>query len=253
MEKAELKALWKEEEKAARIHGWDFSHISGRYDEENDLPWDYAKIVRQYLRDDFKILDYDTGGGEFLLSLNHPFDKTAATEGFAPNVQLCSEKLLPLGIDFKECNTPSKIPYEDEAFDMILNRHGDFEAREFYRLLKKGGVFVTEQVGGDNERDLVEMVLPETEKPYPHLNLKEQKKVFEDAGFRIIRAEEAYRPIRFYDVGAFVWFAHIIEWEFPDFTVDKCFRQLLQMQKTIEEKGEVCGTIHRYMIVAEKQ
>lgn len=252
MNKAELKSIWKKEEEMAHIHGWDFSHIRGRYDEENDLPWDYEKIVRQYLSNDSNILDYDTGGGEFLLSLNHPFDKTSATEGFKPNVQLCKEELLPLGINFKECSNPSKIPYDNNTFDMIINRHGDFDAIELYRLLKEGGIFVTEQVGGDNERDLVEMVLPEVEKPFPHLNLKEQRRVFEDAGFHIISAEEAYRPIKFYDVGAFVWFAHIIEWEFPNFSVDKCFEQLLRMQRIIENKGEVEGTIHRYLIVAKK-
>ncbi len=135
---------------------------------------------------------------------------------------------------------------------MIINRHGDFNAKELYRLLKKDGIFVTEQVGGDNERDLVEMVLPGTERPFPHLNLKEQKRVFEDAGFHIIRAEETYRPIKFYDVGAFVWFAHIIEWEFPNFSVDKCFQRLLKMQRLIEDKGKIEGTIHRYLIVAKK-
>ena len=96
------------------------------------------------------------------------------------------------------------------------------------------------------------MVLPGIEKPFPHLNLKKQRRVFEDAGFHIIRAEEAYRPIKFYDIGAFVWFAHIIEWEFPGFSVDKCFEQLLKMQKIIENKGRVEGTIHRYLIVAKK-
>lgn len=252
MNQEELKSIWKKEEEIAHIQGWDFSHIHGKYDEENDLPWNYKKIVKQYLNNDFNLLDYDTGGGEFLLSLNHPFDRTSATEGFKPNVQLCQEKLLPLGIDFKECGTPSKIPYEDETFDMIINRHGEFDAKELYRLLKKGGIFVTEQVGGDNERDLVEMVLPGIKRPFPHLNLKEQRKVFEDAGFHIIGAEEAYRPIRFYDVGAFVWFAHIIEWEFVGFSVDRCFQQLLNMQKIIEDEGEVVGTIHRYLIIAEK-
>ena len=96
------------------------------------------------------------------------------------------------------------------------------------------------------------MVLPEAPKPFPHLNLKKQRKVFENAGFHIIRAEEAYRPIKFYDVGAFVWFAHIIEWEFPDFSVEKCFDQLLKMQQEIENKGKVEGTIHRFLIVAKK-
>ena len=248
----ELKTNWKNEEKAAHIHGWDFSHIHGRYEEEIDLPWDYKKIIEQYLNSDMNILDYDTGGGEFLLSLGHPHDKTSATEGFQPNVELCKETLLPLGINFKGCNDPTNIPFEDESFDMIINRHGDFDAKELYRLLKKGGIFITEQVGGDNDRDLVEMVLPNTEKPFPHLNLQEQKKAFEDAGFQIIEEDEAYRPIRFYDVGAFVWFAHIIEWEFPQFSVDSCFEHLLEMQKLIEDKGSVEGTIHRYLIVAKK-
>ena len=252
MNQTELKLLWKKEEEVAHIHGWDFSHIHGRYEEEQDLPWDYEKIVRQYLAENVKVLDYDTGGGEFLLSLKHPYHKTAATEGYPPNVQLCKETLLPLGIDFKECNNPAKIPFADESFDVIINRHGDFCAEELYRLLKKGGVFITQQVGGDNERDLVEMVLPEEEKPFPHLNLTEQRKVFENAGFEILQAEEAYRPIKFLDVGAFVWFARIIEWEFPGFSVDNCFDKLLAMHKTIEETGEVAGTTHRYLIVARK-
>lgn len=252
MNQSELRLIWEKEEEAAYIKGWDFSHIHGKYEEEHDLPWNYGEIVRQYLRDDWNVLDYDTGGGEFLLSLNHPFDKTSATEGFKPNVQLCKETLLPLGIHFKECSNPSRIPYENETFDLIMNRHGSFDAGELHRLLKKDGIFITQQVGGDNERDLVEMVLPGTKKPFPHLNLKEQKKVFEDAGFHIIRGEEAYRPIKFYDIGAFVWFAHIIEWEFPGFSVDKCFERLLKMQEIVEEKGEVEGTILRYLIVAKK-
>lgn len=247
-----LKNIWKKEEEAAHIHGWDFSHIHGRYEEEKDLPWDYEKIVRQYLKRDLNIMDYDTGGGEFLLSLNHPYDKTAATEGYPPNVEFCKKTLLPLGINFKECDNPSKVPFDDESFDLIINRHGDFDAREVFRLLRQDGLFITEQVGGENDRDLVKMVLPETEKPFPQLNLTEQRRHFEAAGFEIIRAEEAFRPIKFYDVGAFVWFAHIIEWEFPNFSVDRCFEQLLKMQKVIERDKKFEGTIHRYLIVAKK-
>lgn len=246
------KNLWKKEEEVAHIHGWDFSHIHDRYSEETDLPWDYEEIIRRYLNKNMRILDYDTGGGEFLLSLNHPAHNTAATEGYPPNVELCKKTLLPLGIDFKSCDTPSSIPFESESFDIIINRHGDFHAKELYRLLKKDGLFITEQVGGDNERDLVEMVLPNTEKPFPHLNIKEQRKIFEDAGFHIVQAEEAFRPIQFYDVGAFVWFAHIIEWEFPGFSVDKCFDALLKMQESIENNGYIEGPIHRYLIVAKK-
>ena len=252
MNKAELRKIWENEENVAHIHGWDFSHIHGRYEEEMDLPWDYRGLIERYINKNMNILDYDTGGGEFLISLNQPYDKTSATEGYGPNVELCKEILLPLGINFKVCDNPANIPFPDERFDLIINRHGSFNAKELYRLLKKGGLFITQQVGGENERDLVEMVLPNAEKPFPHLNLKEQKKAFVDAGFQILEADEAYRPIKFYDVGAFVWFAHIIEWEFPEFSVDRCFEHLINMQKIIEGEGYIEGTIHRYLIVAKK-
>lgn len=105
-----LRKIWKQEEEIAHIHGWDFSHIHGRYEVENDLPWNYEEIVRGYLSNDMQMMDYDTGGGEFLLSLNHPYEKTFATEGYSPNVEICKSKLLPLGVGFKECQNPNKIP-----------------------------------------------------------------------------------------------------------------------------------------------
>ena len=252
MDRAELKKIWLQEEGQAHIHGWDFSHIRGRYEEERDLPWDYPAIVRRRLHPDSMLLDYDTGGGEFLLSLGHPYENTAATEGYPPNIRLCQDTLLPLGVTFKPCSDPAAVPFPDSTFDLIINRHGDFRPRELYRLLKPGGVFITEQVGGDNDRDLVEKVLPGVEKPYPHLYLSRQRREFEAAGFLILQAEEAYRPIFFYDVGAFVWFARIIEWEFPGFSVERCFKALCALQDEVDREGKIQGTIHRYLIVAQK-
>lgn len=63
MTAAEWKSLWQAEEAQAHIHGWDFSHIQGRFAEEHDLPWNYRALVREHLRDDLALLDYDTGGG----------------------------------------------------------------------------------------------------------------------------------------------------------------------------------------------
>lgn len=249
---SEWKTLWLEEESQAHIHGWDFSHIQGRFEEEHDLPWNYRTLVQEYLQDDMLLLDCDTGGGEFLLSLGHPPEKTAAAEGYPPNAALCRETLLPLGVAFRECAGPSALPFPDESFDIVLNRHGAFDPAELFRVLKPGGLFLTEQVGEDNDRDLVERVLPGTPKPFPHKNLQEQRAAFETAGFRILRGEEAFRPIFFYDVGAFVWFARVIEWEFPGFSVERCFDRLLAMQETLEKTGAVQGTIHRYLIAARK-
>lgn len=60
--------------------------------EEESLPWNYKDIVKSYLKPEYKLLDMGTGGGEFLLSLNHPYENTLVTEAWIPNVKLCQEK-----------------------------------------------------------------------------------------------------------------------------------------------------------------
>ena len=50
MDRERLRAIWKREEAAAHIHGWDFSHIRGRYEAEHDLPWSYEELVRGRLK-----------------------------------------------------------------------------------------------------------------------------------------------------------------------------------------------------------
>lgn len=252
MNKNELRQIWIKEQEAAQIHGWDFSHINGRFEEEDDLPWDYRSIIRLYLNDEMRLLDIDTGGGEFLLSLRHPHELTSATEGYPPNVKLCEKTLLPLGIDFREMNRYDAMPFDDHSFDIVVNRHGNYNTDELYRVLKPKGLFITQQVGSDNDRELIELLCAEPEKSFPFANLKIQSEILINAGFDIIKGEEAYRPIRFFDVGALVWFARIIEWEFRGFSVENNFDGLLKAQELLEKNGSVDGTIHRYMIVAQK-
>lgn len=254
MKTNELINFWKSEEAAAHIHGWDFSHIEGRYTEETDLPWSYRETILRFLRPDMKILDMDTGGGEFLLSLGHPYENTSATEGYSPNIALCSQKLLPLGIDFRRADCKKELPFENDSFDLVINRHGDINAKEINRVLKSGGVFVSEQVGAENDRELTELLLPDvTESPFPEQYLSIISEKFRNAGFDILKEQECFRPIKFFDVGALVWFAHIIEWEFPGFSVEKCTDELLKAQKILEEKGCIEGQIHRFLIVAKKK
>ena len=243
---------WKAEEAIAHIHGWDFSHIEGRYMEEDALPWDYRQEILKQLNPDMKILDIDTGGGEFLLSLNHPYENTAAMENYAPNVTLCRETLSPLGIDFRPGDGKGPLPFADAAFDMVINRHGDFCAEEIYRVLKPGGLFITQQVGAENDRELVKLLMGSTPIPFPEQYLSVTEEKFKAAGFQIQRGQECFRPIRFYDVGALVWFARIIEWEFPGFSVDTHLEGLKKAHTVLEQEGCISGSIHRFLLVAKK-
>lgn len=249
----ELIKSWKTEESIAHIHGWDFSHIANRYTEEDDLPWDYRQEVLRVLGPELRVLDMDTGGGEFLLSLGHPHGNTAATEGYGPNVELCRRELSPLGVDFREWSGRGPLPFEDGSFDIVLNRHGDLDAAEIARVLKPGGIFVTQQVGAENDRELVELLCGKTEQPFPEQYLGIRELQFREAGFDILKSGECFRPIRFFDVGALVWFARIIQWEFPGFSVDSNLEGLLKAQRIVEETGFVEGRIHRFWMMARKR
>lgn len=243
----------KEEEACAKIHGWDFSHIGGRYEEENDIPWDYRREILSRLTPDMKILDIDTGGGEFLLSLGHPYENTCAMEGYRPNAELCRRELSPLGICFKEGNA-DRIPFEDESFDLVINRHGDFDAEEIARVLKKGGMFITQQVGAFNDRELVELLIDKNSPvPFPEQTLAIARAKFEKAGVSVQQAKEHFGSIRFFEIGALVWFARIIEWEFPSFSVDSNLAQIENAQRQMEINGSVSGRTHRFLLICQKR
>lgn len=243
---------WKEEQAIAHIHGWDFSHIEGRYSEQQDLPWNYRELIAQHLTPEMSLLDIDTGGGEFLLSLGHPHRNTAATENYPPNVALCREVLVPLGIDFRPTDGKGRLPFEDQSFDLVINRHGDLNPGELFRILKPGGVFLTQQVGAENDRELVNLLCGELPLPFPEQYLSVTSETFRRTGFEILREAECFRPIRFYDVGALVWFARIISWEFPGFSVDTHLEQLYAAQQLLEQTGCIEGTTHRFLLAAKK-
>lgn len=53
-------------------------------------------------------------------------------------------------------------------------------------------------------------------------------------------------------VGALVWFARIIEWEFPGFCVKDCLPQLYHAQEILEERDVIEGRIHRFLLAVRK-
>ncbi|NMD38682.1 MAG: class I SAM-dependent methyltransferase [Christensenellaceae bacterium] len=252
MDKEKLYKEWKNEEEIAYIKGWDFSHISNRYSEEDNLPWDFKAVIKKYLTPEMNLLDMETGGGEFLLELKHLHSKTAAIEGYKPNVEFCKNKLLPLGIDFKEADGADVLPFDDNQFDIVTNRHGDYTCQELKRVLKNNGLFLTQQVGAENDWELIKLLQPEVkEVAYPDQYLNIKQKELEENGFEILERGEVFQPIKFFDVGALVWFARIIEWEFPNFEVDKYLDNLYKAQEILEKYGAIQGRTHRFYMVAK--
>ncbi|WP_244444747.1 class I SAM-dependent methyltransferase [Paenibacillus camerounensis] len=247
------KQSWLQEEQSS-FRGWDFSALSGRMEEEQ-LPWNYEAAVRAYIRGTTgNLLDMGTGGGEFLLSLSPPKGRTYATEAYPPNVELCRKLLPPHGIELRPVFSDEELPFAENSFELVMNRHEAFSVREVHRILKPGGVFITQQVGGKNNRGLSAFLLGDDAAPADDtFCLEPVCSELRSCGFAITEAAEAFPLLRFRDAGALVYFAKIIEWEFPGFSVEKCYDRLLQLQQQLEREGYIGSMEHRFMITAVKR
>ncbi len=245
----DLLSYWQSEE-AAAFTGWDFSYLNGRYFEENP-PWDYRQKVEAFLKPQVRLLDMGTGGGEFLLSLKHPYKLTAVTEGYEPNVEYCRKRLLPLGITVVQADGEDDLPFEDNCFDLIINRHEAYRTDELKRILKPGGFFITQQVGGSNARPLSEFLCPGFVPPLPLHNLENESKRFTAAGFRLMYQNQSYKKTTFTDIGALCYYAKQIPWEFPGFSVQAMQEKLLKLHEHCQKYGTVETVSHRFIIIAK--
>lgn len=245
-----LRDEWKKEESAAFL-GWDFSRLDGRWIDE-ELPWDYKKIVLENLKRTDTLLDMGTGGGEFLLTLGHPYGLTSVTEGYKPNLELCKKNLGALGIDVKFVDTDDKLGFADSTFDIVINRHESYDPKEVKRVLRPGGMFITQQVGGRNDVDLSQRLVGDNRQIDETWDLEHAAGALEETGFEVLYKQECFPKLKFLDVGALVYFAKIIEWEFPGFSVESCFDKLLELYEECKHNGYIEGTEHRFIIACRK-
>ena len=251
MDAEKLLAYWKSEE-AHAMEGWDFSYIEERF-RSDPLPWDYREIVLEYRKLTDFLLDMGTGGGEFLLSLSHPYGQTTVTEAYPPNAELCRKKLAPLGITVIEADCEGTLPFADRTFDLVINRHESFFLPEVHRILKPGGIFVTQQVGSMNNHDLSALLMGSFTPNFPDHCPDTFLPVLRDLGFDVLHAEENFGKMKFFDSGALAWYAKIIQWEFPGFSAERCFDGLMKCHREILSRGFVSGTEHRFLIAAQKK
>jgi SAM-dependent methyltransferase len=233
--------------------GWDFSHISatGRM-VEAPLSWSYASKLLMPLRRAQSLLDMGTGGGEYLSSLQPLPPLTCATEGYAPNVLVARQRLAPLGVQVYEVGEDGQLPLEDNQFDLIINRHEYYNPTEVMRVLKPAGQFITQQVGSTNENDL-NALMGADEYQFGNWTLDYAVKQLEETGWHIIEQIEDHPVMRFFDVGAIVYYLKAIPWQIPDFSVEGYFDKLVKIHNIIEQRGYIDFQMDRFLIIAEKQ
>lgn len=237
---------------AQEFVGWDFSWLNGRI-RESALPWDYCAAVRERIKTAHALLDIGTGGGEVLSSLAPLPPHTWATECYPPNAVVARARLGPLGARVVAVDEDSPIlPFGPAGLDLVINRHANFTAREVHRVLRPGGRFLTQQVGGENCMDLNRFFQETPYFIYADTTLAKDVGQLTDAGFRILDQREAFPTLTFLDIGALVFHLKVIFFQIEDFSVEKYREKLYQVHQIIAEQGGFPVKEHRYWIEAEK-
>ncbi|VDG24393.1 SAM-dependent methyltransferase [Lactiplantibacillus mudanjiangensis] len=243
-------AAWRAENQLG-MQGWTFSHLDGRW-ESAPLPWDYRKFVEAHLTSSAMWLDMDTGGGELMSHFHHPADKTVVTEGWGPNIKLLQSKLATSKIKLIADPDENLAAVPDETFDVITNSHGATPIAAIVKKLRPGGWFITQQVGATNNFSLSRFLDADYTPAYPDNTLIHVCSQLQDAGMRLDYQAGAFAKLSFLDVGAIVYYATVIPWEFPDFDLDMAIPRLQQLDRLISSQGAVTTFEDRFMIVAQK-
>lgn len=233
--------------------GWDFSHIidTGRM-RTVPLTWSYTSEVLPRLHRVESVVDLGTGGGEYLSLLQPLPPRTVATEGYAPNLPLARARLEPLGVEVIPCESDEHLSLADADFDLVINRHTSYAPREVFRVLRPGGEFVTQQVGGEDDWDLNMLLGARPSLGAAEWRANRAAEGLQAAGFEVLVRREDFPVKRYFDVGAIVYYLTAVPWQVKDFSVETYRDALLHIHRRILDDGHLDVRSHRFCLVARK-
>ncbi|WP_291799115.1 class I SAM-dependent methyltransferase [Brevibacterium sp.] len=221
------------------MHGWDFSVLDGRL-AADDPPWDFEAQCARALAEASAAVDLGTGGGERLIRLLREVGesggagrdgprKVSATEAWPPNLPRARTALEPWGVTVYDYDADrgDRLPFPDASVDLVMCRHESFDIAEIARVLRRGGLFLNQQVDGRDAQELRDWFGGEPQAP--HVRLANAETEAEAAGLRVTHADEWAGTMEFSDAEALVTYMALVPWDVPGFEVDPHLSTLAQL------------------------
>ncbi len=240
---------------SASTQGWDFSWLNGRASEGRPS-WKYLVGLTERVGEADSVLDIQTGGGEkFAEALSRSTrlpEFVAATEFWPPNLTIARRVLAPYGAHVSGVADNDPLPFNQESFDLACSRHPTvINWEEIHRVLKPGGTYFSQQIGAGTNSELTDFLMG----PQPWSVRQRLEVAVADArsaGLDVIDAREESLPVRFYDVGAVVYFLRKVIWTVPDFSVEKYRDRLIVLHEKIERDGHFGSHSQRSLLEVRK-
>ena len=149
---------------AGKQIGWNFSKMN--YSVVRKTDFDYYKTVVGYITPKTVMLDIGSGSGEKTIRYYSLAKKVFVTD-FEPEMLKKAKNNInkyyenspknknKFSLKILDCNGP--FDFEDGSFDLVVSRHCGANMKEVFRVLKKGGTFVSEDVSFDDCQELKDL------------------------------------------------------------------------------------------------
>lgn len=239
-------------DKVGGLNGWDFSKLNCV---SEGVAWDYGSEVTRECASTDVLLDIGTGGGEQLLRIAGSVRQAVGIDSSEAMIETARSNGLKADkpdVTFLEMDSET-LNFPDRTFNIIICRQAPFYAKEAARVLADGGVFMTQQVGGNDKINLIE-AFGRGQSSGAHIDSLQDQYITElsEAGFTDIRssrydATEYYRSAE--DLIFLLKHTPII----PDFgRVEGDFEVLRQFIEDNRTEQGIRTNAHRFLLAARK-
>lgn len=233
--------------------GWDFTRVRASRD---PVPWYYGEVVRRYLRPNNRVLDTGTGGGEKFISLAAHFGRGVGIDSSQSMIETALARLTPTlaeRITFEQMSV-HELRFEDATFDAVLNRHSVVNPGEIARVLRPGGVFITQQVGPRNAENVTRVFGCGPGGQYrtqPGQDVDSLAKTFAALNCAIVCRAEYDVPYRYRDLESFLFWLKAIPVP-EDFDIDRHWAQIAQIVAGATTPRGIQTNEHRLLLIVRK-
>ena len=136
--------------KVAKEIGWSFNKIN--YECEQEVDFNYYEQVEKHIKNKTVMLDVGCGSGEKACKFFVKANKIFMIDTEIEMLKKAKQNVLKLTentqqkFNLLKANGSTKLKFEDESFDMVVSRHCGVNMAEAFRVLKKGGIFISQDI-----------------------------------------------------------------------------------------------------------
>lgn len=234
-------------------HGSDFSAVHGDCD---PVPWSYCEIARRYLSPLHRVLDIGTGNGELFLALAEHFGSGVGIDADPELIAIAGQNTPPAvscRVKFLAMDAEA-LEFPDGAFDVVLCHHAPAYPAEVARVLRPGGVFITQQIGARHHHNITALFGCGPDGRYtrdPAQTVAAWADAFAALGC-VVRARGEYDvPCYYRDIASLLGWMRAIPVP-EDFAIERHWPQIERIASAFQTPRGIATNVHRELLIVQK-